>query len=336
MPVTVSGISAILADGIRETTQTTGTGTYSLDGATTISGITYRSFVTGVGSGNSTVYTCRSGSQFEIGIGTVTTGAPATLTRSVILRSSNSNNAVSWGAGTRDIFVDCTSDVLHSLQTQLDNTMTRVKTTAFTSSGTFTTDADCLFALVRGVAGGGAGGGARATAAAQSSEGSGGGGGEYAEGFFTASLLGASKTVTIGAGGTGVSAANGNVGGTTSLVTLMTMIGGSGGLVHGPSGGDFNAGGGVGGTGGTGGFLRIPGSDGFSMAIRGGLRASMPHGGASHLSGIRSHDGSDGAGQLGRNYGGGGTGASRGASAAAAVGGNGAPGILTVIEYCKT
>ena len=32
MPVTVNGISAILADGVWETTQTTGAGTYSLDG----------------------------------------------------------------------------------------------------------------------------------------------------------------------------------------------------------------------------------------------------------------------------------------------------------------
>ena len=66
MPITVNGISAILADGIRETTQTTGTGTYSLDGASTVEGITYRTFVAGVGSGNSTVYTCRTGSQFEM------------------------------------------------------------------------------------------------------------------------------------------------------------------------------------------------------------------------------------------------------------------------------
>ena len=67
------------------------------------------------------------------GIGTVTSGAPATLTRSVIHKSSNANNAVSWGAGVKSIFIDCTSDVFHSQQAQLDNALARVKTTTFTA-----------------------------------------------------------------------------------------------------------------------------------------------------------------------------------------------------------
>ena len=337
MPVTVSGISAILADGVRETTQTTGAGTYSLDGAAVVEGITYRTFVAGVGSGNSTVYTVRSGSQFEIGIGTVTSGAPATLTRSVILKSSNSNNAVSWGVGVKDVIIDCPSDVLHSLQAQLDNALTRIKTTVFTASGTFTTDADCLFAHARGVSGGGAGGGAAATSVGEVSEGGGGGGGEYAEGFFTAAQLGASKVVTIGAGGTGVSASTGNSGGTTSLGSLITMLGGGGGARQGPSSADFTFPGGGGGTGGSGGFFRIPGSNGGPPSARAGRRECMCHGGPSHLSGSRTHDGDAGAGKIGLSYGGGGSGASNGgAGFPAAAGGAGAAGILIIVEYCKT
>ena len=56
-----------------------------------------------VGNGNTTYYGCSDGSNFEVGIGTYTASG-TTLARTTILQSSNSDNAVNWGTGTRTIF----------------------------------------------------------------------------------------------------------------------------------------------------------------------------------------------------------------------------------------
>lgn len=98
-----------LADRVVETTQTTGTGTYSLDG---VSSIGRQSFVGGVGSGNATIYTCELDSAWEIGVGTVTAGAPDTLTRDFVIASSNGGNAVSWASGVKTIFIDTVAALL--------------------------------------------------------------------------------------------------------------------------------------------------------------------------------------------------------------------------------
>ena len=103
MPI-VNGLTVTLGDLVEETTQTTGAGTYALDGAPT----GRRTFVTGIGSGTRTIYKAEtaSGTPYEIGIGTVTSGAPATISRDSILLSSNANLAVSWGPGSKRIFCD--------------------------------------------------------------------------------------------------------------------------------------------------------------------------------------------------------------------------------------
>ncbi|MEQ9642517.1 MAG: hypothetical protein RIM84_20990 [Alphaproteobacteria bacterium] len=90
------------ADRCKETTTTTGTGTYNLAGAST----GFRSFVAGVGDGNSCRYFVSDGVDFEGGRGTVTDASPDTLSRDTILVSSNGGAAVNWGAGTRDIWCD--------------------------------------------------------------------------------------------------------------------------------------------------------------------------------------------------------------------------------------
>ena len=91
-----------VADRVRETTTTTGTGTLDLDGA--VSG--FRTFVSGIGDGNVTYYAIvhRTAAEFEIGIGTVTDASTDTLSRTTVLSSSNSNSAVSFSAGTKDVF----------------------------------------------------------------------------------------------------------------------------------------------------------------------------------------------------------------------------------------
>ena len=91
-------MALVLADRVKETSTTTGTGTYTLAGA--VSG--FESFGS-IGNGNTTYYACTLGADFEVGIGTYTSSG-TTLARTTILQSSNSDNAVSWGSGTKTLF----------------------------------------------------------------------------------------------------------------------------------------------------------------------------------------------------------------------------------------
>ena len=92
----------VLNDRVKETTTTTGTGTLNLAGAAT----GFETFVAGIGNSNVTYY-CIAGqgtAEFEVGIGTVTDASPDTLSRTTILSSSNSDSAVDFSAGTKDVF----------------------------------------------------------------------------------------------------------------------------------------------------------------------------------------------------------------------------------------
>ena len=92
----------VLNDRVKETTTTTGTGTVNLAGAET----GFESFVAGIGNSNTTYYCIvhQSADEFEVGIGTVTDASPDTLSRTTIISSSNSDSAVNFSAGTKDVF----------------------------------------------------------------------------------------------------------------------------------------------------------------------------------------------------------------------------------------
>jgi hypothetical protein len=92
-------MALVLADRVQETTTTTGTGTVTLAGAST----GFQSFAV-IGNGNTTYYTITDGTDWEVGVGTYT-ATGTTLSRDSVLASSNSNAAVNWGAGTKDVFV---------------------------------------------------------------------------------------------------------------------------------------------------------------------------------------------------------------------------------------
>lgn len=91
----------VLADRVKETTTTTGTGTVTLLGAST----GYQSF-SAIGNGNTTYYTIagQTGSEWEVGIGTYTSSG-TTLARTTVISSSNSGSLVNFSAGTKDVFV---------------------------------------------------------------------------------------------------------------------------------------------------------------------------------------------------------------------------------------
>ena len=92
----------VVNDRVKETSTTTGTGTLSLAGA--VSG--FQTFVAGIGNSNVTYYAIvnDSGTEFEIGIGTVTDASPDTLSRTTILESTNSDSAVDFSSGTKTVF----------------------------------------------------------------------------------------------------------------------------------------------------------------------------------------------------------------------------------------
>ena len=92
----------VLNDRVKETSTTTGTGTFDLAGAET----GFESFVSGVGDGNVTYYAISNDgtAEFEVGIGTVTDATPDTLARTTVISSSNSDALVNFSAGTKTVF----------------------------------------------------------------------------------------------------------------------------------------------------------------------------------------------------------------------------------------
>lgn len=135
----------------------------------------------------------------------------------------------------------------------------------FTSSGTWTVPAGVTKAKVT-VIGGGGGGGGCGSASGNNRYGNGGGGGGGSIEVVTGLTPGASVTVTVGAGGTAASNANGGSGGTSSFGAFLSATGGAGGTIvtfNGPGGGVPTQYGAAAGTG-SGGDINVPGQVGQS------------------------------------------------------------------------
>ena len=111
-------MALVINDRVKETSTTTGTGTFNLAGAET----GYESFVSGVGTGNTTYYAIElnSENEWEVGIGTVTSGSPDTLSRDTIISSSNSDAAVNFSSGTKNVF--CTLPAKKTISPVMDAT----------------------------------------------------------------------------------------------------------------------------------------------------------------------------------------------------------------------
>ena len=94
-------MALVINDRVKETTTTTGTGAVSLAGAVT----GFETFAAGIGNSN-TVYYCiahQDQAEFEVGLGTLD-GDSSDLTRTTVISSSNSDSAVDFSSGTKDVF----------------------------------------------------------------------------------------------------------------------------------------------------------------------------------------------------------------------------------------
>ena len=92
-------MALVVNDRVKETTTTTGTGTVTLGGA--VSG--FDTFAAGIGNSNTTYYCIQLGAEFEVGLGTLA-GDSSTLARTTVISSSNSDNAVNFSAGAKNVF----------------------------------------------------------------------------------------------------------------------------------------------------------------------------------------------------------------------------------------
>ena len=91
-----------IADRVRETTTTTGTGTITLGGAVG----NFETFTANLSDGDTTYYAIvdANNSDFEVGLGTFTASG-TTLARTTVIASSNSNSAVDLSSGSKDVFI---------------------------------------------------------------------------------------------------------------------------------------------------------------------------------------------------------------------------------------
>ena len=94
-------MALVVNDRVKVTSTTTGTGAIALGAAVT----GFETFAVGIGNNNTTYYCIfnQGTNEFEVGLGTLD-GSSANLTRTTVISSSNSDAAVNFAAGTKDVF----------------------------------------------------------------------------------------------------------------------------------------------------------------------------------------------------------------------------------------
>lgn len=215
-----------------------------------------------------------------------------------------------------------------------------IKVHYYTASGTYTPDAKCLFAVIRGRGGGGGGGGGPATATGIGSGGGGGAGG-LSQTTATIATLGAGPfTVTVGAGGNGGSTGTtaGSAGGDTSVGTLMIAKGAGGGASNTAG---VGANGGAGGVAGTAADFTLPGNGGgagfgTSLANITGTCGQGAQGDGGQPAQAAALSAFINGASAAANSGSGGNGGLSANNATGATGGNGAAGWVRIDEYCSS
>jgi len=94
-------MALVINDRVKVTSTTTGTGAMAL--GTAVTG--FETFAQGIGNNNTTYYCIfnQGTTEFEVGLGTLD-GTSANLTRTTVISSSNSDAAVNFTSGTKDVF----------------------------------------------------------------------------------------------------------------------------------------------------------------------------------------------------------------------------------------
>ena len=94
-------MALVINDRVKVTSTTTGTGAFALGSAVT----GFETFAQGIGNNNTTYYCIfnQGTTEFEVGLGTLD-GSSANLTRTTVISSSNSDTAVNFTSGTKDVF----------------------------------------------------------------------------------------------------------------------------------------------------------------------------------------------------------------------------------------
>lgn len=145
-------MALVIADRVKETTTTTGTGTINLAGAA--SG--FQSFVSGVGNSNTTFYTIEDANgAWEIGIGTVTDASPDTLARTTVLATSNGDTSqITLSTGTHTVFgtypagkavyLDASGNLSHTVDISSDTNLVGGTGITLTGDTLSTTDSEIV------------------------------------------------------------------------------------------------------------------------------------------------------------------------------------------------
>jgi hypothetical protein len=122
----------ITTDRVRDTATTTGTGSFTVSGTAPTG---YRTFSAVCATSDTFWYSIahQSADEWEVGLGTYS--GTNTVARTTVLKSSNSNAAVNFSAGTKDVFITLAADKT----VQQDNNNSVVLT-----SGTLTTSQPLL------------------------------------------------------------------------------------------------------------------------------------------------------------------------------------------------
>jgi hypothetical protein len=105
-----------LKNRVKETTATTGTGNITLAGAAT----GYKAFSASFSNGDKVYYCIDGGSEWEVGYGTFNSGGP-TISRDVVLDSSNSGSLVNFSSGTKSVFCTLPGERVGLYKTEPEN-----------------------------------------------------------------------------------------------------------------------------------------------------------------------------------------------------------------------
>ena len=94
-------MALVINDRVKVTSTTTGTGAMALGSAVT----GFETFAAGIGNSNTTYYAIfnTGTTEWEVGLGTLD-GSSSNLTRPTVISSSNSDSAVDFASGTKDVF----------------------------------------------------------------------------------------------------------------------------------------------------------------------------------------------------------------------------------------